>query len=243
MIWKQFMKHVCRGGWRGKMKTLENKSAQKNFKKIQYTISNNYRWYSSNLSKTRSILIIPLLYLLYVFHIIFFIVYYFIYCFNLLYIYLYYFSYYIFFIIFIIYIFTHVCWYIILLLLLLLAIHTDSQTTRCVFLRIDSQCYAANTRDKRKECTLSAALAYALQCVKLRVPLNGSSRMLRRVSIVRYRKRTAFPSPASNFPADSRPAGRNYYGIIITRTIKKHKENNIFLRYSFYWIILTRNWD
>jgi len=50
-----------------------------------------------------------------------------------------------------------------------------------------------------------SALAYALQCVKLRVPLNGSSRMLRRVSIVRYRKRTAFPSPASNFPANSQP--------------------------------------
>ena len=67
------------------------------------------------------------------------------------------------------------------------------QSSQCdTSVRISSKCDTSMC-DERKGiyCPCNSrvsALAYAPQCVKLRVPLNGSSRMLRRVSIVRQRE-------------------------------------------------------
>lgn len=102
---------------------------------------------------------------------------------------------------------------IIIIILFLYAAIQAGGTSGNMFLRIDSQCNANMWTSEKGYIVHGgvSALAHALQCVKLRVPLNGSSRMLRRVSIVRYRKRTAFPSPASNFPANSRPLSTCYF--------------------------------
>lgn len=105
--------------------------------------------------------------------------------------------------------------------------------------------HACRTKRPRRAVLAEApALTYAAQCVKLRAPLNGSSCTLRCVSIVRYRKRTAFPSPASNFPANSRPlsladrVGGNYYWDTewlraIKTTVMTRRVPGIF---SLYWI-------